>query len=185
MRRPGEVVIDTAGGWATGWRSRRRRWRPCPAAGERGRRCTATSSCATTRMQLFGFATEAERDLFLMLDRRSERGAEGGAGGALRRNPARAAGRDRDRRRRHASRPCRGSASARPSGSSSSCKREGGGRRDATRSWSRAPPTTRARSRARAWWASASRPHEADELLDSADGETPEDLISEALKAAR
>ena len=38
-----------------------------PAAGERGAAATPTWSCATTRMQLFGFATEAERELFLML----------------------------------------------------------------------------------------------------------------------
>ena len=52
------------------------------------------------------------------------------------------------------------------------------GRRDRR---SRAP-TTRGRSRARAWSGSASRPQEAEALLDGAAGETPEELIAHALQ---
>ncbi len=46
-------------------------------------------------------------------------------------------------------------------------------------------PTTRARSRARACSGLGFNPQEADGLLEDAEGDTPEALISEALKAAR
>ena len=41
-------------------------------------------------MQLYGFATDSERELFLMLIGVQSRGAEGGSRGALRRDCARA-----------------------------------------------------------------------------------------------
>ena len=51
---------------ATASPSRPRRCATCPASGARSR-CTPTWSCATTRSLLYGFATEEERDLFLLL----------------------------------------------------------------------------------------------------------------------
>ena len=48
-----------------------------------------------------------------------------------------------------------------------------------------ARPTTRARSPARACSGLGFSPQEADGLLDGAEGETPEELIAAALKAAR
>ena len=135
-------------------------------------------------MHLFGFATEAERDLFLMLIGVQNVGPKvalavlsGGAPrellaaiatgdvGAL---PGRARHRQAHRRADHRGAPG-----------------EGGRRRERRDRDHAAPPTTRARSRARASWASGFDPAEADELLDAAGGDTPEELIAEALKAAR
>ena len=60
----------------------------------------------------------------------------------------------------------------------------GAARWPTTRSSSRAP-TTRARSPATAWSASASPRRRPTALLDGAPGDTPEDLIAHALKASR
>ena len=65
-RRPGELVIEAAG---VGYRLvgvRGDLQRIARAWASRAR-STPTWSSATTRMQLYGFATEAERELFLML----------------------------------------------------------------------------------------------------------------------
>ena len=135
-------------------------------------------------MHLFGFATEAERDLFLMLIGVQNVGPKVAlavlSGGSPRELLAAIATGDVARFQ------------AVPGIGKRTAERiivelqgEGGGRRDRRDRGHAAPPTTRARSRARAWWASGFAPQEADELLDSADGETPEELIAEALKAAR
>ena len=66
VRRADHVVLETSGG--VGYRlavsaETLNRSRRSAAAS----RCTPTSSSATTRSSLYGFATEEERDLFLML----------------------------------------------------------------------------------------------------------------------
>ena len=135
-------------------------------------------------LALYGFATEEERELFLMLLGVQSVGPEGRAGGALGRPAARAAGGRSPPATRRGSRPRRGSASAPPSGSSSSCAR-----RSATRCpadddhGSAARPTTRARSPARAARSSATARQEVDELLDGAAGERAEELIAHALRS--
>ena len=63
---PDEVVIEAAGvGYRLAVSSET--LSAVPAAGEQAPPAHATWSCATTRMHLYGFATEAERELFLML----------------------------------------------------------------------------------------------------------------------
>ena len=74
-------------------------------------------------LALYGFATEDERDLFLSTDLGLRGRAEGRDGDALGRPGARAAARDRRRRRQALPGRARGSASGPPSGSSSSCAR--------------------------------------------------------------
>ena len=114
-------------------------------------------------------------------DRRPGRRPEDGARRALRRPAARAARPPSRPATSRGCRPCPGSASAPPSGSSSSCARRSAPRPTTTRSSSRGP-TTRARSRATACSGSASRRDEVDALLDGAPGDTPEALIAHALK---
>ena len=72
---------------------------------------------------LYGFATEEERDLFLLLLGVQSVGPKMALGRALRRPAARAARAPSPAATRRGCRPCRASASAPPSGSSSSCAR--------------------------------------------------------------
>jgi Holliday junction DNA helicase RuvA len=136
-------------------------------------------------LQLYGFATEDERDLFLMLlgvqsvgpkvalavlgGRPAERAvgaiAAGDAGRFFRRS--------------------RVSASAPPSGSSSSCARRSA-RRSGRGSSLRVAATGRPRELARDGLLELGFAlGEADRLLADADGETAEELIAQALRATR
>ena len=130
-------------------------------------------------MHLYGFSTEAERELFLMLIGVQSVGPKVAlavlSGGTPRELlNAIAAG-------RHGALPgrARASASAPPSASSSSCARRSAGK--ATDDDRRAPhgsddPRTLARE---GLLGLGFTPQEADRLLDEAAGETPEDLIAE------
>ena len=132
---------------------------------------------------LYGFATEEERDLFLLL-----LGVQGVgpkmalavlSGGPPRELLAAVAAGDTARLQ-----AVPGSASAPPSGSSSSCARRSAPTRSTIRSSSR-EPMTRARSPATACSGSASARSEVDALLAGAPGDTPEALIAHALKVSR
>ena len=83
-----------------------------------------------------------------------------------------------------ASRPSRASASAPPSGSSSSCVRRSASACPSRRSASSRSDDPRAIAREGLIGLGYS-PQEVDALLDGLDGETPEELIAEALRAAR
>ena len=139
-------------------------------------------------LALYGFHSEQERDLFLMLLSVQAVGPKV-ALAVLSGGPAARA----DRRRSppatpRASRRCPGSASAPPSGSSSSCARRSAARE---RPASDGPPIvararrcgTRARSRATGCSSSATRRGEAEELLRDAEGDSAEELIAQ--RAAR
>ena len=178
----GDVVIEAAGvGYRLAVSSET--LSSVPAAGQQAR-SSRTSSCATTRMHLYGFATEDERELFLMLIGVQGVGPKvalavlsGGtprellnaiaAGDAARFQAVPGIG------KRTAERiivELREKVAGRVSDEI------------VVRARLRRPAHARARGPARA---SASAPQEADGLLDEAAGETPEDLIASALKAAR
>ena len=134
-------------------------------------------------LALYGFATEEERELFLMLLGVQSVGPKVAlavlSGGPPRELLAALAAGDAPGCRR-----CRGSASAPPSGSSSSC-----GRRSGSALPEPAIPVSRSddpRALAREGLVGLGySPQEADELLDGAGGERPEELIADALRAAR
>ena len=96
--RPDHVVVEAAG---VGYRLAvsAETLRAVPGAGRRGAPARRTSSCATTRMHLFGFATEEERELFLMLVGVQGVGPKVALAVLSRRRAARAAQRHRRRRR--------------------------------------------------------------------------------------
>jgi Holliday junction DNA helicase RuvA len=182
VRRTDHVVVSAAAS-ATGWRSPAETLRHTPAIGKHATLHTHLI-VRDDALALYGFATEAERDLFLLLigvqsvgPRRSRwrccRAARRASCSPL----CAAATRAGCRRSRE-------SASAPRSGSSSSCARRSARRRPAIRSASRAA-TTRDCSRARGLVGLGFSPEEAEQLLDGAPGETPEDLITHALKGAR
>ena len=183
--RRGDHVVVSCGGVGYRLAVSAETLRHVPACRRARSLLTPTSIVRDDALPLYGFATEEERDLFLLL-----LGVQG-SGRRWRWPCSRAArrascvGAVAAAATPRAARPSPGSASARPSGSSSSCAR---------RSAPRPPPTTRSSSRARddpralpatAWSGSASRPQEADALLAGAAGDTPEALIAHALKAAR
>ena len=155
-----------------------------PAAGEQARLFTHLV-LRDDAMHLYGFASKAERELFLMLIGVQSVGPKVAlavlSGGTPRELLNAIASGDTARFQAvPGHRQAHGRAHHRRAA------REGRGQGRATRSsCATRPPTIRARSRARACSGSGSRPQEADGLLDSAAGDTPEDLISEALKAAR
>ena len=134
-------------------------------------------------LALYGFATEDERELFLMLLGRPVGRAEGGAGGALGRARRGSCWPRSPPATPRGCRPCPGSASEPPSGSSSSCARRSGRRLPSgdldhpRRRSALAGPRGADRPRL--------QPAEADELLDGADGDRPEELIAHALRTAR
>ncbi len=82
VRRPGEVVIETAGGIGYRLAVSAETLGAVPGAG-REASLHAHLILRDDGMHLFGFATEAERDLFLMLIGVQNVGPEGGAGRAL------------------------------------------------------------------------------------------------------
>ena len=143
-------------------------------------------------LALYGFHSEQERELFLMLLSVQAVGPKVALAVLSGGHAARA---DRARSRpatRRAFRPCRGSASAPPSGSSSSCARRSScGRRRARPSApivarrGEAQREPRGAGRAKGCSSSATRPAEADELLRDAEGESAEELIAHALRLAR
>ena len=135
-------------------------------------------------LQLYGFSSEAERDLFLMLI-----GVQS-VNPTRWRSPCSRAGRRAScsppspRATPRGCRRCPGSASGRRSGSWSSCARRSARRRPTTRSWSRAA-TTRGCSPGTASSASASPPPRPSSCSTGRPASTPEDLIAHALKGAR
>ena len=147
---------------ATAWPCRPRRCARCPAVGRRRSSLHAHLVVRDDALALYGFATEEERDLFLLLIGVQSRGAEGGARRAPRRHAARA-GRARWRPATRApAGGARASASARPSGSSSSCARRSACRTTLDGADHRAPRRRPApRSPATACSSSASQPAEA------------------------
>ena len=131
VRRPDHVVVSCGG---VGYR--------LAVSAETLRQVPASGKPATLHthlivrddaLLLYGFATEEERDLFLLLIGVQSVGPEGRARRALRRHRRASCSPRSPPATPRASRRCRASASARPSGSSSSCAR-----RSAPR-----PPTTR------------------------------------------
>ena len=135
-------------------------------------------------LALYGFATEEERDLFLMLLGVQSVGPKVAlavlSGAPPRELLAAVAGRRRG--------PAAGGARGRQAHGRADHRRaarEGRARRcPRTRSRSSAA-TTRSRWPARRCSASATTPAEIDELLDGAAGESTEDLIAHALRSAR
>ena len=181
LRRDGEVVLDTAGGLGYRLSVSSETLAKVP---RKGGSVTLHSHLVVRddAMQLYGFASEQERELFLMLIGVQSVGPKVALAVLSGGTPAEllyaiAAGDS------PASRPCPGSASARPSGSSSSCARRSPAPWP-TRSWSPAPLTP-AHAGARGTVGLGFDPREADSLLDQAKGETTEELIAGALKAAR
>ena len=185
VRRPDHVVVETAGGVGYRLAVSAETLRQVPAVG------TAVSLhthlvVRDDALDLYGFATEEERDLFLMLIGVQSVGPKMAlavlSGGPPRELVARA-GR---RRRRPPAGRARASASARPSGSSSSCARRSASfpTTPAPRSPSRAA-TTRAAWRATACSSSASRPPRRRRCVEAATGETAEELLASALRGAR
>ena len=135
-------------------------------------------------LQLYGFASEAERDLFLMLIGVQSVGPEGGAGGAQRRHAARAA-RRRGGGRHGAAAGRAGDRQAHGGADRRRAAREGR-RRARGRPDRRSPAaTTRGCWPATGSSASATPPPEAEQLLEGAEGDTTEALIAHALKVAR
>ena len=168
---------------ATGWPSPPRRCARCPAAGEEALLHTHLVM-RDDGMHLYGFATEDERELFLMLIGVQGVGPEGRAGRALGRHAARAAERDRHRRRRALPGRARHRQAHRRADHRRAA-REGRGQGRATRSSSsravRRPAHARARGPRGPRLQRRRRPTSCSTRRD---GDTPEDLIAGALKAA-
>ena len=184
VRRADHVVVDCGG---VGYRLAvsAETLRHVPAVGKRRRSCTRHLVVRDDALALYGFATEEERELFLMLLGGPVGRPEGRARGALRRAAAGAAGGGRRRRHGAASRPSPGSASGPQSGSSSSCARRSAPRRARPRDPDHAvsdDPRALARDGLLELGYSA---QEVDELLDGAEGDRAEDLIAHALRTAR
>ena len=183
-RLAGEVVIEAAG---VGYRMAvsTETLSSVPGRGRARRGCFTHLVLRDDGMHLFGFATQAERELFLMLIGVQSVGPKVAlavlSGGAPRELLNAIASGDSARfqavpgiGKRTAERiivELREKVAGKVSG------------RD--RGAPHAPATTRARLRARACSGLGFTPQEADALLDKAAGETPEDLIAEALRAAR
>ena len=136
-------------------------------------------------LALYGFHSEQERDLFLMLLSVQAVGPKV-ALAVLSAGPPRELVARSPPATPRACRRCPGSASARPSGSSSSCARRW---RDGDMECARIAAaivagagTTRARWPATGCWSSATRRGEAEELLRGATGESAEELIAQALR---
>ena len=184
VRRPDYVVID-AGGVGYRLAVSAETLKSVPARGKRAS-LHAHLVARDDALSLYGFASEEERDLFLHLISVGGVGPEGRDGG---RSPAArcasCCGRSPPATR-SASRRFPGSASAPPSGSSSSCARRSPGR-------SRATPTAPAlaageedpRSLAREGLLNLGyTPPEAEKLLAGAEGESPEEIVQSALRSA-
>ena len=120
-RYAGEVVIEAAGvGYKLAVSSET--LGSVPAAGEQARLLTHLVM-RDDAMHLYGFATQAERELFLMLIGVQSVGPKVALAVLSGGTPRELLNAIAVRRRRAASRPCPASASARRSGSSSSCAR--------------------------------------------------------------
>ncbi len=184
VRRADHVVVETAGGVGYRLAVSAETLRQVPAVG-RPVSLHAHLVIRDDTMQLYGFATEEERDLFLLLLGVQGVGPKVALADPQRRHPARA-GRSRwPPATPPASRRCPASASGPPSGSSSSCARRS---RPPT---APSPPivVTRGddpRRLARDGLLELGfPPAEVDALLAVAEGDSPEALLQSALKAAR
>ena len=184
VRRGDHVVLETAGGVGYRLAVSAETLRQVPAVG-RPVSLHAHLVVRDDTMSLYGFATEEERDLFLHAARRPGRRPEGRARDPQRRHAARARRRARRRRRRALPGRARASASARPSGSSSSCARRSrpvDGSEPAILVTRGDDPRRLARD---GLLELGFPPAEVDALLAVAEGESAEALLQSALKAAR
>ncbi len=182
VRRPGEVVIDTPGGIGYRLAVSAQTLAAVPGAG----REVSLHSHLILRddaMHLFGFSTEAERDLFLMLVGVQNVGPKVAlavlSGGTPRELLAAIATGDVGR---FQAVPGIGKRTAERIIVELKEKVAGAVTDEIVVTRASDDPRSLARE---GLVGLGFAPHEADELLDSAVGETPEDLISEALKAAR
>ena len=182
IRRPGEVVVDTAGGVGYRLAVSAETLAAVPGAG----REVSLHTHLILRddgMHLFGFATEAERDLFLMLIAVQNVGPKVAlavlSGGSPRELLAAIATGDAAR---FQAVPGIGKRTAERIIVELKEKVAGAVSDEIVISRASDDPRSIARE---GLVGLGFEPSEADELLDSAAGDTPEQLISEALKAAR
>ena len=183
VRRPDHVVIESAG---VGYRLTvsAETLKAVPASGKEAT-LHAHLVARDDSMQLYGFACEEERDLFLHLTSVSGDRPEGRDRDPLRRHPARAAARDRRRRREALPGRARDRQADLRAGDRRAARE---GRRRARRGRAGA----RGRGRRRPALARPRRPRrtsatplaEAEKLLERREGETPEELIGAALRGA-
>ena len=184
VRRPDHVVVETAGGVGYRLAVSSETLRQVPGVG----RAVSLHTHLVVRddaLALYGFATEEERDLFLLLIGVQSVGPKVALAVLERRLAARARRGARRPATSRACRPSRASASARPSGSSSSCARRSACETDAGETIT----VTRGddpRHVARDGLLELGfPPAEAEALLADAEGETAEDLLASALRGAR
>ena len=182
VRRPGEVVVDTAGGVGYRLAVSAETLAAVPGAG-REVSLHAHLILRDDGMHLFGFATEAERDLFLMLIAVQNVGPKVAlavlSGGSPRELLAAIATGDVAR---FQAVPGIGKRTAERIIVELKEKVAGAVSDEIVISRASDDPRSIARE---GLVGLGFEPAEADELLDSAAGDTPEQLISEALKAAR
>jgi len=182
VRRPGEVIVDTAGGVGYRLAVSVETLGAVPGAG-RDVSLHAHLILRDDGMHLYGFATEAERDLFLMLIAVQNVGPKVAlavlSGGAPRELLAAIASGDSAR---FQAVPGIGKRTAERIIVELKEKVAGAVSDEIVISRASDDPRSVARE---GLVGLGFEPTEADELLDSAGGDTPEQLISEALKAAR
>ena len=187
VRRPDHVVVETAGGVGYRLAVSAETLRHVPAVGG----TVSLHAHLVVRddaLQLYGFATEEERDLFLLLLGVQSVGPKVALAVPRRRHAARARRARSPPATSRACRPCPGIGKRTAERIVVELREKVGVVPDAGDApiTVAAAATTRARSRARACSSSASRPPRPQALLDGADGETAEELHRRArCKAAR